>query len=422
MDKSGLRIAIITLGCKLNYSESSLFASQLRERGYTVVTTLQSADLYIVNTCSVTEHADKKCRNLINRIHRVNTAAPIVVAGCYAQLKGEGISALEGVKIVVGADAKKSVAEIADRYIKEHLSDQQEYSCRVDSVREFFPAYSSADRTRSFLKIQDGCDYHCSYCTVPLARGNSRSDSIAGVIKSAQEIASKGVKEIVLTGVNTGDFGKSTGESFEDLLKALNEVDGIERYRISSIEPNLLTDSIIEWISGDTKFLPHFHIPLQSGSDAILKLMRRRYNTDTFENKIALLKDRIPFVYIGVDVIVGFPSESDELFDQTYNLLERVEPAFLHIFPYSPRSNTPAALMPDQVPESVKKRRVELLTNLSDRMQRHFFEINRGREEEVLFEARGKNGMMYGYSRNYIKVEREYDSELIGKIVKLRID
>ncbi|MBR5736597.1 MAG: tRNA (N(6)-L-threonylcarbamoyladenosine(37)-C(2))-methylthiotransferase MtaB [Bacteroidales bacterium] len=403
-------VAFVTLGCKLNYAETSTMARSFEERGYRQVDAASPADIYVINTCSVTEHADKKCRNIIRRLHKVNPQARIVVTGCYAQLKPEEISALEGVYAVLGAKDKGRTAEIAIE------GKGGVYNTPRSGVSGFMNAYSFGERTRSFLKVQDGCDYFCTYCTVPLARGASRNLPIADLRAQAEEIAAKGIKEIVLTGVNTGDFGRSTGESFLDLLKVLNEVEGIERYRISSIEPNLLTDEIIDWIASGTKFLPHFHIPLQSGCDKILTAMHRRYDTEFFANKIAYIRSRMDNVFFGIDVIAGFPGETDEDFLETYRFLERIAPAFIHIFPYSRRAGTVAAAIKPQVQECIKTRRVEMLEELCERLHSEFCKANEGRREQVLFESTDKGGKMFGYTRNYIMVERPYDSSLIGRI------
>jgi len=417
------KVAFCTLGCKLNFSETSTLARKFAAEGFEEVRPGPDVDILVVNTCSVTEHADKKCRNLIRRFHKLAPDARIVVTGCYAQLKPQEILDIEGVDLVVGADRKGELVRLALEG-----GDKRGYSCEIDAVETIFPAYSSGERTRSFLKVQDGCDYHCAYCTVPLARGRSRNLPVADLVAQAREIAAQGIVEVVLTGVNTGDFGKTTGESFLSLLQALNEVPGIERYRISSIEPNLLTEEILRWIASGTKFLPHFHIPIQSGCDRTLKAMHRRYTAQMFEDKIALVRDilerpeeRYTRVFFGIDVIVGFPGETDEDFEDTYRLLERVRPAFLHIFPYSRRAGTPAAERPDQVQESVKTARVQRLEELSDRLHAEFTAANASRPAKVLFESTMKGGKMFGYTENYLRVERPYDKGLIGKIVDIII-
>ena len=432
------KIAFVTLGCKLNYAETSTYERGFAEAGLEIVPWEEEADLYLVNTCTVTEHSDKKCRNIIRKLHRVSPGAGIIVTGCYAELKKAEIEKIEGVEFVFGAQQKKEVVHTVLQHISGGSSRAKEQihvdECSIrhtkacdTGAQSFLPAYSSGERTRSFLKVQDGCDYFCSYCTVPFARGRSRNSPIAELVAQAHEIAAGGIREIVLTGVNTGDFGKTTGEKFLDLLKALEDVEDIERYRISSIEPNLLTEEIVDWIASGTKFLPHFHIPLQSGSDTVLKAMGRRYDTDTFARKISYIRNAMehpgsPKVFFGIDVIVGFPGETDELFGETYRFLkETVRPAFIHIFPYSRRSGTRAATMKGQVQESVKTLRVKALEELCAELHSGFVESNRGVREKVLFESSDKNGMMYGYTGNYIRVERPYDSTLAGKIVELTL-
>lgn len=432
------KIAFVTLGCKLNYAETSTYERGFAEAGLEIVPWEEEADLYLVNTCTVTEHSDKKCRNIIRKLHRVSPGAGIIVTGCYAELKKAEIEKIEGVEFVFGAQQKKEVVPTVLQHISGGSSRAKEQihvdECSIrhtkacdTGAQSFLPAYSSGERTRSFLKVQDGCDYFCSYCTVPFARGRSRNSPIAELVAQAHEIAAGGIREIVLTGVNTGDFGKTTGEKFLDLLKALEDVEDIERYRISSIEPNLLTEEIVDWIASGTKFLPHFHIPLQSGSDTVLKAMGRRYDTDTFARKISYIRNAMehpgsPKVFFGIDVIVGFPGETDELFGETYRFLkETVRPAFIHIFPYSRRSGTRAATMKGQVQESVKTLRVKALEELCAELHSGFVESNCGVREKVLFESSDKNGMMYGYTGNYIRVERPYDSTLAGKIVELTL-
>lgn len=412
------RIAFITLGCKLNYAETSTYERKLLKEGFEAVPWSKGADVFLVNTCTVTEHSDKKSRNIIRKLHRQNPDAMIFVTGCYAQLKRAEIEAIEGVKKVFGAEEKSLVVP----FITDAVRNSE---CCGRDLGTFFPAYSSGERTRSFLKVQDGCDYKCAYCTVPYARGESRNIPIDEIIPQAEAIAAEGIREIVLTGVNTGDFGRSTGENFFDLIKRLNDVEGIERYRISSIEPNLLTEEMVDWITSGTKFLPHYHIPLQSGCDTILKEMGRRYDTAAFASKIQYIREKTevpggPKVFFGIDVIVGFPGETDELFMETYNFLkEVVRPAFIHIFPYSRRAGTPAAARKDQVQDSVKTQRVQMLEELCARLHEEFIEANKGVKETVLFESTDKKGMMEGYTGNYIRVARPYDPELIGRIVEV---
>ena len=415
-----MTISYITLGCKLNYAETSTYERKLSAEGFEAVPWSKGADVFLVNTCTVTEHSDKKSRNIIRKLHRISPYAKIYVTGCYAQLKKAEIEAIDGVTAVFGASEKSLIVPTI-------LADCQGRAVQRADFGTFFPAYSSGERTRSFLKVQDGCDYKCAYCTVPYARGESRNIPISEIIPQAGAIAAEGIKEIVLTGVNTGDFGKSTGETFFDLIRELNKVDGIERYRISSIEPNLLTHEMIDWITSGSKFLPHYHIPLQSGCDTILKAMGRRYDTAAFAEKIQYIRSRSeipggPKVFFGIDVIVGFPGETDELFMETYTFLrDVVKPAFIHIFPYSRRAGTPAAERKDQVQDCVKTKRVQMLEELCRELHDEFLKANAGVREKVLFESTDRNGMMEGYTGNYIRVSRPYDAELIGKIVEIDI-
>ena len=423
----------ITLGCKLNYAETSTYERGFINAGYESVPWNKGADLFVINTCSVTEHADKKSRNIIRKLHKVSPDATIVVTGCYAQLKKAEVEALEGVSLVFGANEKSSLVTTTLDYIAQRTESKPTTSPQ----EETFAAYSSGEeRTRSFLKVQDGCDNFCAYCTVPSARGRSRSISIDKAVSEAKKIVASGVKEIVLTGVNTGDFGRKTGESFLDLLKALNDVQGIERYRISSIEPNLLTDDIVDWIASGTKFLPHFHIPLQSGSDTILKDVGRKYTTEFFANKIAYIREKMnpkpgelnadgskkPDVFFGIDVIAGLPGETDELFLETYNFLkDRIKPAFIHIFPYSRRAGTRSAARKDQVQDCVKTKRVAMLEELCKTLNEEFIASQKGVREHVLFEEDNNDGVMSGYTGNYIKVDRPWDPTLAGKIVEVTL-
>ena len=414
------RIAFITLGCKLNYAETSTYERALLKEGFEAVSWTKGADVFLVNTCTVTEHSDKKSRNIIRKLHRQNPDSLIFVTGCYAQLKKAEIEAIEGVTAVFGATEKSQIVPSIIAKVR-----GQEYC--PEGAGRFFPAYSSGERTRSFLKVQDGCDYKCHYCTVPYARGESRNIPIADIIPQANAIAAEGIKEVVLTGVNTGDFGRTTGETFFDLIKELNKVEGIERYRISSIEPNLLTEEMIDWITSGTKFLPHYHIPLQSGCDTILREMGRRYDTAAFAHKIQYIRERTevpggPKVFFGIDVIVGFPGETDELFMETYTFLrDVVRPAFIHIFPYSRRAGTPAAERKDQVQDCKKTLRVQMLEELSAQLHAEFLESNKGVAEQVLFESTDRKGMMEGYTGNYIRISRPFDPALIGKIVDVTI-
>ena len=408
-----MKIAFLTLGCKLNYAETSTYERGFVEAGLEVVPWSQKADIYLVNTCSVTETSDKKSRNLIRKVHRVNPEARIIVTGCSAELRRDVISRIEGVSRVFGKDEK-------------HLVVSGTLGLPAPEGEKVFGAYSTGERTRSFLKVQDGCDNFCKYCTVPYARGRSRNISICEAVKGAEAIAAEGIREIVLTGVNTGDFGRTTGESFLDLLKALDKVEGIERYRISSIEPNLLSDEIIDWIASGTKFQPHFHIPLQAGSDILLSRMGRRYDTAFFASRIASIRGRMerggrPKVFFGIDVMVGLPGETEEIFQQGKSFIGSIRPAFIHVFPYSQRPGTPAAAMPDQVDEQTKKRRVAELEELCARLHDDFVRESAGRTAPVLFESKEKDGMMSGFTDNYIKVTRPFDASLVGKVTMVEI-
>ena len=450
-----MKIAFQTLGCKLNYAETSTYERGFVAAGWEVVPWQDRADVYLINTCAVTEHAEKKARNLIRKMHRTAPEAAIVVTGCYAELRREQIEALEGVVRVFGAAEKQQVVPETVACVGVAPSDAGQAAgsqkrvlaarsqpaplrkCSPEpvplspgsSATQVMEAYSSGERTRSFLKVQDGCDNFCAYCTVPFARGRSRNIPICEAVRQAREIAASGIREIVLTGVNTGDFGRTTGESFLDLLKALNAVDGIERYRISSIEPNLLTEEISAWLASGTKFLPHFHIPLQTGSDTLLKKVGRRYDTALFASRIDTIRRHWKeatgldgTVFFGIDVIVGLPGETEELFEETYRFLaERIRPAYLHIFPYSRRSGTRAAVMPDQVQDRIKTARVERLEALCRELEAEFIATNRGRKERVLWESDKKDGRMAGYTGNYIRIERPYDASRVGTIEEVTI-
>lgn len=419
--KENKKILFHTLGCKLNFSETSTLAREFEQSGFTRVKFARDgADIHIINSCSVTDNADKKCRYLIRKIHRDNPNAIIAVTGCYAQLKPQEISEIEGVDIVIGNNSKGDLVQhVKNIALKGNKSI---FSCDSSEIINFFSSFSSGDRTRAFLKVQDGCDYRCSYCTIPLARGASRNISIKEIVEQAEQIALKGIKEIVLTGVNIGDFGRSSNEDFFSLLKELDKVEGIERYRISSIEPNLLSDEILKFSMDSKKIQPHFHIPLQAGSNEILKLMRRRYTVEQFSQKIEQIRSYGKDTFIGIDVIVGFPSESDELFEKTYKLLEELRPSFLHIFPYSERANTDAINLPEVVDINTRHKRVERLTELSNKLHKEFCEQFIGSEVSVLVEGFRKGGIMFGYTSNYVKVELPYKKELINKFVKVKIE
>lgn len=408
-----MKIAFLTLGCKLNYAETSTYERNFLSEGLQVVHWQQKADIYIINTCSVTATSDSKSRNLIRKVHRVNPSAAIIVTGCSAQLRRKEIESIEGVTKVFGADEKQNV--VAGTLALFGIS------CKTSSS-PVFAAYSTGERTRSFLKVQDGCNNYCKYCTVPYARGESRNIPICECVKNARAIAAEGVKEIVLTGVNTGDFGRTTVESFLDLLKELNDVEGIRRYRISSIEPNLITEEIIDWIASGTKFQPHFHIPLQTGCDELLHAMGRHYDTAFFRNRIEYIRKAMekpggPKVFFGIDVMVGLPGETEERFRQTFDFIASVRPAFIHVFPYSRRPGTPAACMPGQVSETVKAERVAALEQLCASLHEEFALSNKGVHEQVLFESADKNGQMEGYTGNYIRVTRPYEKELVNTLV-----
>ena len=417
-----MKIALLTLGCKLNYAETATYERGFKAAGLEVVPWGERADLYLVNTCSVTATADSKSRNLVRKMHRINPDARIVVTGCSAELRRAEIEKIEGVARVFGAAEKGLV-------VSETLALLGlEAPAQPKSDPNVFGAFSSAgDRTRAFLKVQDGCNNYCKYCTVPYARGESRNLPIAECVRNAERIAAEGVREIVLTGVNTGDFGRKTGESFLDLLKALNAVEGIERYRISSIEPNLLTEEIVDWIASGTKFQLHFHIPLQTGSDELLAKMGRHYDTAFFAERIAMIRRKLerpggPKVFFGIDVMVGLPGETDALFKDTFRFIDRIHPAFIHVFPYSRRPGTPAASMPGQVEETVKKHRVAVLEELCLRLHEEFREVNKGVHERVLFESTERGGMMEGYTGNYIRISRPYDPALVNTLVDVVID
>ena len=415
------KVSFHTLGCKLNFSESSTLARQFTDNGFERTTSnKEQADIYVINTCSVTDSADKKCRNIIRKLNKANPEAIIAVTGCYAQLKPSEIAEIEGVDIVVGSNNKGEILSYVQQLTTKGKSAI--YTCDTDEITTFFSSFSSGDRTRSFLKVQDGCSYRCSYCTIPLARGTSRNTSIESIINEAEEIASKRIKEVVLTGVNIGDFGHSTGETFIDLIKALDNVDGIERYRISSIEPNLLTKEILDFCHNSSKFQPHYHIPLQAGSDKVLALMRRRYNTAQFAEKINMVKGLDSNVFIGVDVIIGFPGESDDDFEKCFNLLSDLKPAFLHLFPYSERANTDAIHYEGKVSPADKNKRMKRMEELSAKLHYDFCSKFIGKKCKVLVEGMQKGGKVHGYTENYVKVLLPYKKELIGTIIEVEIE
>lgn len=419
MNHKGKYIAFFTLGCKLNFSETSYIAKGLEEEGYNLVSFNQTADYYVIHTCTVTQAADRKSRILIRKISRKNPDAVIVAMGCYSQIKPEELASIEGVDIVLGTAEKFNLGN----YLKQYRKGQP-LLISISPAEEanlFLPAHSGSDRTRSFLKIQDGCDYTCTYCIIPVARGKSRSPCIKDIVLQAEIIAGKGVKEIILTGVNIGDFGRLTGESFLGLLKELDKVQGINRFRMSSIEPNLLDDDIINFVAGSNRIAPHFHIPLQSGCDRILKLMQRRYTTDLFEECISSIRKTLPEAGIGVDVITGFPGETDFDFTQTCKFLDQLDISYLHVFTYSERDNTKAMYMNNKVDHTVKVKRSKLLHKLSDKKRMSFYNSYTGKSATALFEAKKHNGRMFGYTGNYIKVEKPFDFNDIGSVLKVRL-
>ena len=407
-------VAYYTLGCKLNFSETSTIAKNLDEAGFAKIAFDEGANVYVINTCSVTEQADKKCRNIVRKALSYNPDAFVVVIGCYAQLKPAEIANILGVDLVLGANEKFNVVA--------HLKDLQKnnkaviFNNEIKETKDFFPGFSSGDRTRSFLKVQDGCNYFCSFCTIPLARGRSRNANISATINKAKELAKTKAGEVVLTGVNIGDFGYNTDENFHGLIKELDKIEGIDRFRISSIEPNLLSNEIIEFVAQSDKFVSHFHIPMQSGSDVLLKSMRRRYDSELYKSRITKIKELMPDCAIGVDVIVGYPGETDEEFMKTYNLLNELPISYLHVFTYSERDNTTALRMEGIVPVNVRRDRNKMLRILSDKKKRAFYEKNKGQTETVVFEESENNGMMHGFTKNYVKIKTPYNPLMVNQI------
>lgn len=415
----GKQVAFYTLGCKLNFSETSTIGRSFKEMGFETVKPTEKADIYVVNTCSVTDHADKKCRQAIKKLIKTNPNAFVVVIGCYAQLKPEEISKIPGVDLVLGTNDKFNIHKYIDHLEKKGSSEM--HPCEVESVKDFQTSYSMGDRTRCFLKIQDGCNYFCTYCTIPFARGKSRNMSIQDTVKEATKIAQQGVKEIILTGVNIGDFGQSTNENFFDLIKALEPIEGIERFRISSIEPNLLTNEIIEFVAQSKKFVNHFHIPLQAGSNHVLKLMKRRYNRELFAQRIEKIKSHTPDAFIGVDVIAGSRGEREEDFIDAYRFINELPISQLHVFPYSERQGTKALEIKETVSHEDKKKRAKMLQSLSEKKLRAFYQSFIGTNAKVLFEDYNNNGIMYGFTENYIKVEIEFNPNLSNRIVDVNL-
>lgn len=422
---TGSTVAFHTLGCKLNFAETSTIARQLKNAGFSKVEIEDGADVVVINTCSVTENADRECKSIVRKAQLSNPNAFIAIIGCYAQLKPDEIALIPGVDLVLGATEKFNLPFYLQNAEKKSVAEI--HSCEIVDATQYISAYSFGDRTRAFLKVQDGCDYSCSYCTIPLARGKSRSASLDQVLKNVSEIVEKGVKEIVLTGVNIGDYGiintnDSKRESdFFNLIKKLDKVEGIERFRISSIEPNLLTDEIISFTAQSQKFVPHFHIPLQSGSDKILGLMKRRYKRNLYVERVNQIKNVMPHACIGVDVIVGFPGETENDFLETYNFLNSLDISYLHVFTYSERENTDAASMSGSVPISERKRRNKMLRILSEKKRNYFYEKYIGNEFDVLFEEENKKNEIYGFTDNYIRVSVPFDSSLINSVSKVRL-
>jgi len=412
-------VAFYTLGCKLNFSETSTIARQMETNGFAKKDFQEGADIYVINTCSVTDHADRKCRKVVKEALKYNADAKIVIIGCYAQLKPTEIASIPGVNMVLGAAEKFNLIENLSLLKKEDSALVLNKNIKETNV--FVPGFSLGERTRSFMKVQDGCDYFCSFCTIPLARGKSRSQTVSETIKVAEDVAQTGVKEVVLTGVNIGDFGINNNETFYDLVVALDQVEGIERFRISSIEPNLLTDEIIRFVSKSKKFVPHFHIPLQSGSNEILKRMRRKYERELYQNRIETIKNLMPHCCIGVDVIVGFPGETEEAFLETYNFINGLDISYLHVFPYSERPNTTAKKMDGKIPNAIRTDRAKMLRILSEKKRRKFYDENLGKTYTVLYEAEEDMGKMYGFTENYIKVEADYDPLLINELVQVQL-
>ena len=419
MNIAGKKVAYITLGCKLNFSETSTIRHSLEKEGTETVADKEGADIFVINTCSVTDMAEKKGRQLIRKIIHHNPGAYIVVVGCYAQLRAKEIMAIDGVGLVLGAGEEFNVAH--DLQHLEEQEKQEPHSCDIFQISNFDLAYSFGDRTRCFLKIQDGCDYFCTYCTIPFARGRSRSASLPRILDALHEVAGKGIQEVILTGVNTGDFGRGTDMNFLQLLQQLDRQEEIARFRISSIEPNLLTDEIIAFCAASPKFMHHFHIPLQSGSDRILGLMRRRYTTARFAERIAAVRRLMPDAFIGIDVIVGFPGETEADFRTTYDFLAGLEPAFLHIFPFSERPGTPAVDLPGKVPPSVATQRVAELEGLCERLHGVFCARAEGTEDTVLFESTRRDGMMFGFTGSYRRVKVPYDRSKVNAVCRVKL-
>ncbi len=419
------KVAFYTLGCKLNFSETSTIARSFKDEGFQRVDFSEKADIYVINTCSVTENADKRFKSIVKQAQKVNEDAFLIAIGCYAQLKPEELADVDGVDLVLGASEKFKITNYLNDLTKQ--PEAQIHSCEIENADFYVGSYSFGDRTRAFLKVQDGCDYKCTYCTIPLARGISRSDKLENVLQNAAEISRKGIKEIVLTGVNIGDYGKGEygnkkhEHTFLDLVKALDSVDGIERLRISSIEPNLLKNETIDFVSQSRTFVPHFHIPLQSGSNDILKAMRRRYRKELYVDRVTRIKEVMPDACIGVDVIVGFPGETEEHFLETYNFLNELQISYLHVFTYSERDNTPAAEMEEVVSLKVRKKRSRMLRGLSAKKRRAFYESQLNTAHTVLFEGENKEGFIHGFTENYVKVKTPWNPELVNTLQDVKL-
>ncbi|MDT0690228.1 tRNA (N(6)-L-threonylcarbamoyladenosine(37)-C(2))-methylthiotransferase MtaB [Salegentibacter sp. F188] len=419
------KVAFYTLGCKLNFSETSTIARSFKDEGFKKVDFDEKADIYVINTCSVTDNADKRFKTIVKQAQKVNDNAFVIAVGCYAQLKPEELAAVDGVDLVLGATEKFKITDYLNDLTKNDMGEI--HSCEIEEADFYVGSYSFGDRTRAFLKVQDGCDYKCTYCTIPLARGISRSDKLENVLHNAAEISAKGIKEIVLTGVNIGDYGKGEfgnkkhEHTFLDLVKSLDQVEGIERLRISSIEPNLLKNETIDFVAASETFVPHFHIPLQSGSNSILKAMRRRYMREVYVNRVEQIKNVMPDACIGVDVIVGFPGETDEHFLETYNFLNDLDISYLHVFTYSERDNTPAAEMVGAVPLKVRKKRSKMLRGLSAKKRRAFYEGQIGNTATVLFEGENKKGYIHGFTENYVKVKTPWNPALVNTLHEIKL-
>ncbi|MDJ1468471.1 tRNA (N(6)-L-threonylcarbamoyladenosine(37)-C(2))-methylthiotransferase MtaB [Xanthocytophaga flava] len=416
------KVAFYTLGCKLNFSETSTLARLFEQRGYQRVEFTDTPDIFVINTCSVTENADKKCKKVVKEAKKVSPDSYVTIVGCYAQLKPKEISEITGVDAVLGAAEKFRLLDLLDGFEKK--SEAVIHHSPISAATDYYCSFSQNDRTRTFLKVQDGCNYSCTFCTIPLARGDSRSDSIENIVRTARQIAQTDVKEVVLTGVNIGDFGLQNGmrtERFLDLIKALDEVDGIERFRISSIEPNLLTDEVIEFVAGSKKFVPHFHIPLQSGNNKILRMMRRRYKRELYAERVAKIKSLMPDCCIGVDVIIGFPGETEEDFLETYQFLNDLDISYLHVFTYSERANTHAITLPGVVSMADRNKRSQMLHILSDKKRRYFYEQQLGKVSIVLFEDDAEDGQMHGFTENYVRVTAKFDPVLVNELKPLRL-